>query len=128
MKTAKAIITPDSPEISLEPLGPGHGHLLRNMVLFGRMLRALGINVTPTQILDLVEGLKHIDLRRREDFKYTAQTILVSRFEHLELFNRAFDLFWQARDETELLEMNLGDLLQKPTAPARCCGKKILPT
>ncbi|MCK6626286.1 MAG: VWA domain-containing protein [Anaerolineae bacterium] len=117
MRTAKAIITPDSQEISLEPLGPGHGHLLRNMVLFGRMLRALGIKVTPTQILDLVDGLQHIDMRRREDFKNTAQTILVSRFEHLELFNRAFDLFWQARDETELLEMDLGTLRRKPPQP-----------
>jgi len=94
---------------------PQHGHLLRNMVLFARMLRALGINVTPTQILDLVEGLKHIDMRRREDFKNTAQTILVSRYDHLDLFNRAFDLFWQARGENELLEMDLGTLLQKPT-------------
>jgi uncharacterized protein with von Willebrand factor type A (vWA) domain len=117
MKTAKAIITPDSQEISLEPLGSGHGHLLRNMVLFGRMLRALGIKVTPTQILDWVEGLKHINMRHREDFKNTTQTILINRFEHLELFNRAFDLFWQARDETELLEMNLGALLQKPPQP-----------
>lgn len=114
MKTAKAIITPDSQEISLEPLGPGHGHLLRNIVLFARMLRALGIKVTPTQILDLVEGLRHIDMRRREDFKFTAQTILISRSDHLELFNRAFDLFWQARDENELLEMSLGDLLRRP--------------
>jgi uncharacterized protein with von Willebrand factor type A (vWA) domain len=117
MRTAKAIITPDSQEISLEPLGPGHGHLLRNMVLFGRMLRALGIKVTPTQILDLVEGLKYINMGRRDDFKNTAQAILVSRYEHLELFNRAFDLFWQARDETELLEMNLGALLKKPPQP-----------
>lgn len=117
MQTAKAIINPDSQEISLEPLGSGHGHLLRNMLLFGRMLRALGIKVTPTQILDLVEGLEHIDMRRREDFKYTAQAILVSRYEHLELFNRAFDLFWQARDETELLEMDLGTLLKKPPQP-----------
>lgn len=114
MKTAKAIITPDSQEISLEPLGPGHGHLLRNMVLFARMLRALGIKVTPTQILDLVDGLEHIDIRRREDFKNTMQTILVSRYEHLELFQRAFDLFWQVRDENELLEMSLGDLRRKP--------------
>ena len=104
MKTAKAIITPNSQEISLEPLGLGHGHLLRNMVLFGRMLRALGIKVTPTQILDLVDGLQHIDMRRREDFKYTAQTILVSRFEHLELFDRAFDLFWQARQKAHHIE------------------------
>lgn len=117
MQTAKAVITPNSLDISLDPLGPGHGHLLRNMVLFGRMLRAAGLEVTPTQILDLVEGLKHIDMRRREDFKNTAQTILVSRYEHVALFNRAFDLFWQAREENELLELSLGDLLQRKNQP-----------
>jgi uncharacterized protein with von Willebrand factor type A (vWA) domain len=87
------------------------------MVLFGRMLRALGIKVTPTQILDLVEGLRHVDLRWREDVKNTAQTILVSHYEHLDLFNRAFDLFWQARNENELLELDLGSLLPRKTPP-----------
>ncbi|MCB9103079.1 MAG: VWA domain-containing protein [Anaerolineales bacterium] len=88
-----------------------HGHLLRNMVLFGRMLRALGVPVRPTQILDLVEALAYITVRSREDFKNTACTILVSKFEHLPLFDRAFDLFWQARAENELLEIDLGALL-----------------
>jgi len=91
----------------------GHGHLLRNLVLFGRLLRALGLDVTPTQIIDLAEGLRHIDLRRRQDFKNAARTILVSRREHLELFDRAFDLFWQARETGELAQMDLGQLLQK---------------
>lgn len=90
-----------------------HGHLLRNMLLFGRLLRALGIDVTPTQIIDLVGALEHIDLRRREDFKNAARTILVNRQEHLELFDRAFDLFWQARMRGELAEMDLGHLLQR---------------
>jgi uncharacterized protein with von Willebrand factor type A (vWA) domain len=62
-------------------------------------LRALGIDVTPTQIIDLVEGLKYIDVRRREDFKNSARTVLVSRREQLPLFDRAFDLFWQGREE-----------------------------
>lgn len=101
----------------------GHGHLLRNMVLFGRMLRVLGMEVTPTQILDLVEGLKHINVGRREDFKNTARTVLVNRYEHLPLFDRAFDLFWQARAENELSMMELGSLLQKP----RRVKKELLP-
>lgn len=91
----------------------GHGHLLRNMVLFGRLLRAVGLDVTPTQILDLVEGLKYIDIRRRQDFKDTARTILVSRYEHTPLFDHAFDLFWQAREEDTLAQIDLGQLLQK---------------
>jgi uncharacterized protein with von Willebrand factor type A (vWA) domain len=95
-------------------LDPGHGHLLRNIVLFGRLLRALGIPVTPTQILSLVDGLKHIDIGKRWDFKNTARTILVNKHEHLPLFNQAFDLFWQAREAGELSEMDFGDFLNAP--------------
>ncbi|MDH3674450.1 MAG: VWA domain-containing protein [Anaerolineae bacterium] len=90
-----------------------HGHLLRNILLFGRLLRAVGVKITPTQILDLVEGLDHIDIRRREDFKNSARTILISKHEHLPLFDRAFDLFWQARDKNALFELDLGRLLRE---------------
>lgn len=92
-----------------------HGHLLRNMVLFGRLLRALGVPVTPTQILDLVDALRYITVRSREDFKNTARTILISQFEHLPLYDQAFDLFWQAREATELLELELGALIRQRT-------------
>jgi uncharacterized protein with von Willebrand factor type A (vWA) domain len=92
---------------------PDRGHLLRNMVRFGRLLRAIGIKVTPTQIFELVGALDHVDIRHREDVKNTARTILISRHEHLALFDRAFDLFWQARKKGALLEIDLGALLQK---------------
>ncbi len=55
------------------------GHLLRNILLFGRLLRAAGINIMPAQIIDLAEGLNHIDIRSREDFKNSARTIFVSK-------------------------------------------------
>ena len=98
---------------STHPKTAEHGYLLRNMLLFGRLLRAVGIKITPTQILDLVAGLDYVDIHRREDFKNTARTILVSNHEHIPLFDRAFDLFWQARSKNSLLEMDLGHLLRK---------------
>ncbi len=73
--------------------------LLRNVVLFARLLRLAGIEVTPDQIVALVAALEHIDLRNREDFRDGARAILVSRRDHLALFDRAFDLFWQAWTE-----------------------------
>ncbi|HMR66630.1 MAG TPA: VWA domain-containing protein [Anaerolineae bacterium] len=88
------------------------GHLLRNLVLFGRMLRSSGLPVTPTQMLDVVEALKYIHLRRREDFKNTLRTILVNRVEHLALFDRAFDLFWRPHQQNEVLVLELGSLHQ----------------
>lgn len=79
------------------------GHLLRNIVLFGRLLRGAGINVTPTQIVNLVNGLEYIDISNRNDFKNSARATLVNRHEHLLLFDQAFDLFWQAKDEDALM-------------------------
>lgn len=89
------------------------GNLLRNCVLFGRMLRALGVEITPTQIVDLVDSLHYVDIGSRQDFKNSARTVLISRREHLPLFDEAFDLFWQARTQNTLLEIDMGHLLQK---------------
>ncbi|RME45137.1 MAG: hypothetical protein D6796_10910, partial [Caldilineae bacterium] len=75
---------------------PAESRLLQNIVHFARLLRALDIPVTPTQIVDLARALQWVDLRRREDVKHTARVLLVSRAEHLPLFDRAFDLFWRA--------------------------------
>jgi uncharacterized protein with von Willebrand factor type A (vWA) domain len=73
--------------------------LLRNLVLFARLLRGAGIEATPDQLITLVAALDHFDLRSREDFKNGARAILVSRRDHVALFDRAFDLFWQAWTE-----------------------------
>lgn len=90
------------------------GYLLRNCVLFGRLLRACGVEVTPTQMVDLVESLRYVNIGDRRDFKNAAQAILVNRHTHLEIFEAAFDLFWQAREEAELLDIDLSTLLNKP--------------
>lgn len=89
------------------------GQLLRNLLLFGRMLRALGVEVTPTQIVDLVDSLHHVEIGRRTDFKHAARSVLINHREHLPLFDTAFDLFWAARNEGELLELDLSTLLQQ---------------
>lgn len=91
------------------------GHLLRNMVLFGRLLRAGGLDVTPIQITDWLDALKLIELTDRHDFKNAARAILVRRRDDMAWFEAAFDLFWQARDPRELAELELGLLIQKTT-------------
>lgn len=89
------------------------GNLLSNCVLFGRMLRALGVEITPTQVVDLVNSLHYVNIGSRQDFKNSARTVLISRREHLPLFDEAFDLFWQAHGQTALLQLNLSELPQK---------------
>ncbi|MEZ4864093.1 MAG: VWA domain-containing protein [Caldilineaceae bacterium] len=92
---------------------PISGNLLRNCVLFGRMLRALGVEIRPTQMVDLVDSLHYIDIGNRQDFKNSARTVLINHREHLPLFDEAFDLFWQARGQGTLLELDMGKFLQK---------------
>jgi uncharacterized protein with von Willebrand factor type A (vWA) domain len=94
--------------------GSVSGHLLRNVVLFGRLLRAVGVRgVTTSRIEDWVEAAGLIDVGSRRDFRNTAEAVLVTRREDLEWFRAAFDLFFVARDPTELAEMDLGLLVQR---------------
>ncbi|MEE2778643.1 MAG: VWA domain-containing protein [Acidobacteriota bacterium] len=93
----------------------GTGHLLRNMVLFARLLRALGIGVTSSQVQDWVDAVGHLDLRHKADFREAAQAVLITRREDLEWFRAAFALFFVARDPRELEDMELGLLVQRIT-------------
>jgi uncharacterized protein len=78
--------------------------LLRNLLLFGRLLRAAGIAVTSGQLIELVSSLKWIDIGSKADFRNTARSILVSKHEDLPLFDRAFDIFWRAWTRPTTLE------------------------
>ena len=80
-----------SQSTNLSPSSTGtDGNFLQNLLLFARLLRGLNIPVTPTQILDLVEALTQIDLRVKAQARDAAKAVLVSRQEHLELFDEAF--------------------------------------
>ena len=91
------------------------GHLGRNMVLFARLLRVGGLDVTPPQMGDWLEALERINVRSKPDFKSASRAILVRRYEDLGWFESAFELFWQARDPRELEQLELGLMLQKQT-------------
>lgn len=71
------------------------GKLLHNLVLFGRLLRALGMDVNPGRMIDLVEALGHVAIGRKADFYFTARSLLVHHKDDLELFDLAFERFWK---------------------------------
>jgi uncharacterized protein with von Willebrand factor type A (vWA) domain len=70
------------------------GHLLANLLHFGRLLRQGGIRVSTRQVYELAEGLTCVDLARRDDFYHTARSFLVHHAHEIDTFDRAFDLFW----------------------------------
>jgi uncharacterized protein len=69
--------------------------LLRNLIHFGRLLRAVGLDVHTGRLLDAVHGIEHVGLRSREDLRHTLRTILVHRHDDFARFDQAFDLFWR---------------------------------
>jgi hypothetical protein len=78
------------------------GHLLANLLHFGRLLRAAGIPVGSRQVYELAEALTHLDLAQRDDVYHAARGFLVHRADELELFDQAFDLFWSRQVQITL--------------------------
>jgi hypothetical protein len=63
---------------------------LRDLVSFGRLLRASGAEVGPGRVADAVRGLDAVGLRDRRDVYFTLRQTLVSHRDELELFDLAF--------------------------------------
>ncbi|HZV78925.1 MAG TPA: VWA domain-containing protein [Candidatus Binatus sp.] len=69
-------------------------HLGRNIVIFGRVLRDLGLAVQPDRIILLDQALDAVGLRSRADAKAAARSVIVRKPEEIRLFDAAFELFW----------------------------------
>lgn len=71
------------------------GSLLHNLLLFGRLLRGLGLDVNPGRMIDLVQALDYIEIGRKSDFYHAIRSLLIHRQEDIALFNQAFERFWR---------------------------------
>ena len=74
------------------------GTLLHNLLRFGDVLRGGGLDVHPARMRDAVTALEAVGVRRREDVRAALRCLLVHRRDDLPFFDRAFDLFWKARE------------------------------
>src|SRR5882672_6236376 len=75
--------------------------LLDNLLLFGRVLRGAGIDVHRGRLLDVIEGLGHVNLGVRDEVYHTCRALLVHRQEQIAIFDRAFAAFWRKQHEAE---------------------------
>ena len=74
---------------------------LSNCLLFTRALRQAGLPIGLDQTLAFVQALEWIDLGAREQVYHTGRALLVSRYEHLRLFDAIFNRFWRAPGASE---------------------------
>jgi len=87
-------------------------------VLFGHVLRRLGLDVNPGRMMDLVSALDHIEIGNKSDFYHAARTLLVHEREDLALFDETFELFWRKPAESwDLQEWQRFTSRKRPTGP-----------
>jgi uncharacterized protein len=95
----------------------GSGQFLHNLLVFGRLLRRLGVDVNPGGMIDLVQALDLIEIGRKEDFYHATRSLLIHKREDIPLFDQAFELFWRKPME-EWREIDLfSQIKQKPGGP-----------
>ena len=101
--------------------GDRAGHLLHNLMLFGRLLRELGLDVHSGRMIDAEGALRLVGVRRRQDFYHALRTVLVHRQQDLALFDEAFQTFWRPpKDDMTTMDLrSLGEERQVPAAAVR---------
>ena len=89
------------------------GNLQHNLILFGRVLRGLGVQLNPGSMIEVTRALELIDLWRKPDFYHTLRSLLLTRQADIESFDEAFELFWR-KPKGDAIDISLQSLLSRP--------------
>ena len=71
------------------------GQLLHNLLLFGRVCKALGMDAAPDRMIHVARALEFIDLGKKQDVYHTLRALIVTRQRDIDLFEEAFKSFWR---------------------------------
>ena len=77
----------------------GPRDLTTAVLRFGQMLRASGMPLTITEMMDGVRALDAVDLLDRRDVYLALRATLVARREEFPIFDRCFETFWRFQAE-----------------------------
>src|SRR2546421_11567588 len=98
-------------------MGSQETYFLKNLLLFGRLLRLMGLDVGVSEMMDLARALELVGLGRKTDVYHTAKALLVRRHEDYPLFDQAWRVFWRkpTHPDTPRLELQAdARLMPKP--------------
>lgn len=73
--------------------------MLEAAVAFGRVLRGAGLAVGTDRLVGFARALEELDAGRREDVYWAGRITLTSRPEDIEVYDRAFEAFWERGEE-----------------------------
>ncbi len=69
--------------------------ILANLLTLGRDLRDAGLPLGSGQLINLVEAVGAVEARRRNDLYWAARSTIVTRPEHIPVFDAEFGRFWR---------------------------------
>ena len=69
--------------------------ILGNLVVFAEDLRVVGVPLGSGQLINLIEAFSVVDLGRRLEVYHAMRTSVVTRPEHIPLFDDRFATFWE---------------------------------
>ena len=95
--------------------------LAANVLLFGRMLRAAGLEIHHGRLLDAVRALEWVDVASRTDVAAALRSLLVHDRDQIARFDRAFELFFRAH-RPPAPGLPLFSLGERPRVVARSVG------
>ena len=100
------------------------GRLPDNIVYFVRALRRAGVPVGTAQVLEALRSVQLVGFTKRQDFHITLRAMIVTRPEHLLIFDQVFAMFWRDPDFLENMITNLLPVItappvEKPMKPAQ---------
>jgi uncharacterized protein len=101
---------PSGGSAAAEPQAWGGHHLAENVLYFVRVLRTAGLPLGPAKVIDALAAIDAVGVDNRSDFREALAAVLVSRREHLPIFEQAFDMFWR---NPRLVEKMIAALLPK---------------
>jgi uncharacterized protein with von Willebrand factor type A (vWA) domain len=87
------------------------GRLAENILLFCRTLRAAGVPVGTAQVIDALNAVAAVGVRRRDDFRTSLRASLLNDPGYFRLFDQAFHIYFR---NPRLLERALSLLLTQP--------------
>jgi uncharacterized protein with von Willebrand factor type A (vWA) domain len=90
---------------------PDFAKLHRNVLVFGRTLRALGFRVQPDRMVMLAQALDRIGFESRDDVRSAVRAVLVRGKDEIERFEIAFAEFWRAHAHGRATGADTGDAL-----------------
>ena len=93
------------------------GKIAANIMHFGRVLRAAGLPVGPSKVLDALHAVEAVGLGNREDFYWTLHAVFVNRRDQREIFDQAFHIFWRNPQLLERMTALVLPAFVDPTKP-----------